>query len=120
MESSCDFSQVQHSLRRKAGEVSGGFAEPGDVDGDDEFDLLVGQRTSGGDAVPFGEAAAAAGRGRVLRDEDGVAAHGRLVSVIARRRGREPFADNLAGVPGNRLPAIAGDKGTVRFRKPET
>ena len=57
------------------------------MDGDDEFNLLVAQRASGGDAVPLCEAAAAAGRGRMLRLEDRVAPHRRLASVVLRLRG---------------------------------
>lgn len=50
------------------------------------------------DGVPLFEAAPAARRRRVLRDEDGVMTHGSLLAVVGRRGGRETFFDEVGGV----------------------
>src|SRR4051812_4106053 len=56
--------------------------------------LLLGrQRMPLRDAVRLLQTAAAAGRGRVLRDEYGVIAPRRLPAVVARLSRREPLVD---------------------------
>src|SRR4051794_6211496 len=54
------------------------------------------------DRVRALEAPAAAGRRRVLRDEDGVAAVGRLLAVLVRVRGREALRDDVGRVEAQR------------------
>lgn len=51
------------------------------------------QRTAGFDRVPLRETPATARRRRMLRDEYGMPAHRRLLSIIARRRRRQSFGD---------------------------
>lgn len=53
--------------------------------------FLVGQCVPSLDAMPLRQAPATAGRRRVLRDEDRVAAKWRLPAVIRRTRRREPL-----------------------------
>ena len=50
------------------------------------------------DAVPFCEAAPAARRGRVLRDEDRVPAEWRLLAVVSGFGGRKTLRDKARGV----------------------
>lgn len=58
------------------------------MDNADDVALLpLGQRLALRNIVPLRQAAAAAGRGGVLGDKDGVTAHGGLLTVIDRKRG---------------------------------
>jgi len=58
----------------------------------------VVERTPGGDVVPALQTGAAARRGGVLRDEDGMPAVGRLTAVVARFRYGQPALDQFLGV----------------------
>lgn len=65
--------------------------------------LLRSQCVSGFEAVPFRETLSAAGAGGVLRDEDGVPAHGSLFAVIGNMGGSETETDEVAGMPDDRI-----------------
>jgi hypothetical protein len=56
------------------------------------------QSTARRNAVPFGEAPAAAGSRRVLGDENGMSTHWRLLTVVLRVRRPQPLVDDPAGV----------------------
>ncbi len=65
--------------------------------------LLLGEFMPGGDAIPFGETAATAGRGGVLGDKDRVAAHRGLLAIIFRYGGGQTFDDKITGVIQHRV-----------------
>src|SRR4051812_37993432 len=58
------------------------------------------------DAVPLGEAPAAAARGGMLRDEDGVALPGRLLAIVGRMRRRQPLRDEVARMVHHGIEAL--------------
>ena len=99
---------------------------------DHVIDLPLSQRASRRDAMPLRQAAAAAGGGGVLGDEDRMAAHRRLLAVVAWFRGREPLEDELPCVlqddgaksspPDNFAPSRqAGNDGETRYAtRPQT
>jgi hypothetical protein len=95
----------------------GGFGElAGNPSHEEEDDVaLVGlvKRDAFGDAVPFGEASAAAAGGGVLGGEDGVAAHGGLLSVVGGTGGGEAGADEVSGMAADGVEALAADVGEV-------
>src|SRR4051794_26953080 len=70
--------------------------DPTGYDVEDVALLLVGQLFTAGDAVPLRQAGPAARGSCVLRDEHRMTAVWRLPAVLARLRGREPFADDVA------------------------
>ena len=67
-------------------------------DCDNIINLLVRQRFTRRDVVPFRKAFAAAGTGGVLGDEDRVVPHRRLFAVVGRVGIRQPGTDKIAGV----------------------
>jgi hypothetical protein len=77
--------------------------------GDDRDDVSLfvrGQRAPGFDCMPFGKASPTARGGGVLGDEDGMAAHRRLLSIVARDRRREPFSDERGSMSEHRGGAL--------------
>lgn len=76
-------------------------------------DFGVGEGPSSRNAMPLGEAAAAASRRGVLRDKHGMPAHRSLPSVVARLRWREALADDLLRMGGDCPPAQARDERAV-------
>src|SRR4051812_15275223 len=62
------------------------------------FLLVDRQHPTGGDAVPFGEAAPAASGSSVLRQECWVPAKRRLLAVVCRMRRCKAMSDEDAGV----------------------
>lgn len=79
------------------------FPYPGHDEIDDVMLLLLGQSVSGLDTVPFRETLSAAGAGGVLRDENGVSAHGSLLAVIGNMGRSETETDEVAGMPDDRI-----------------
>lgn len=67
--------------------------------------LAVGQRLAAGNLVPFRQASAAAGRGRVLRDEHWMTAERRLLPIVARGRWCQAARDQLFRLHENALEA---------------
>src|SRR4051794_24747931 len=67
--------------------------QPAPEDREDIRLLLGSEFAPPGDRVPFLQAAPAARRGRVLRHEDGVVAHRRLLAVVRRVRRGKPLLD---------------------------
>jgi len=65
--------------------------------------LLAAERAPLRDAVPAVQAGPAAGRGRVLGDEDRMAAVRRLLAVLGRLGGGEPLRDQLVRMPAQAL-----------------
>lgn len=65
--------------------------------------LHLRKRPSRRDAMPLGEAGATTGGGGMLGNENRMAAHRRLLSVIGGLRGREPLLDEVAGMGEHRL-----------------
>lgn len=55
----------------------------------------------------------------MLGDEDGMAAEGRLLSVIRRKRRRETFRDDLPRVRDDLFHSFLADIGHVRFGEGE-
>ncbi len=68
--------------------------EPPFDDRHDIVDLLGLKRAALGDAVPFGQAAAAAGGRGVLGHEDRMSTHGSLLAVILRSGGSQSFSSH--------------------------
>jgi hypothetical protein len=71
------------------------------------------------DVVPFLEAPAAAGRGRVLRDEHGMPAPRRLLAVLGRVRRREATVDEVARVREDDGEAAGFEIGAIRVAEAE-
>ena len=63
--------------------------------------------------------AAAAAGGGVLGDEDGMASHGGLLSVVARRGGGEAGENEVFGVAADGVGAFFADVGAVGGRQAE-
>ena len=74
--------------------------------------LSIGERCSPSDAVPSFKASAATARARVLRDEDGVTAHRRLLAVIWDDGGSKTGAHKILGVLADGVHPFGGD---IRF-----
>src|SRR5690349_6517878 len=72
--------------------------------------LLARELATLGDPVPALEACPAAGRGRVLGDEHGMATVRRLLAVLGGRRGSEPRGQELPGVRPHDLHATQLDR----------
>lgn len=68
---------------------------------------------------PFFQAASAAGRRRVLGDEDRVSLHGRLLPVVYWLRHSQSLANEILGVPPDRSGALLGEIPSLRGRKME-
>src|SRR4051812_35701610 len=69
--------------------------------------------------VPFGQAAAAAGAGSVLREEDWMAAHRCLLAVLVGNRRSEPRLDQLGRVAEYGVHPPAAQVGELIARKAE-
>ncbi len=69
--------------------------------------------------MPLGEAPAAARGRRVLGDEHGVAAKGRLLAVVARRCRRKARGDEVAGMRQHEREALALEIVALAGAKPE-
>jgi hypothetical protein len=93
----------------KASALSGLFVEPSHDCTNDVVELRFAQRPSDGDSVPFLKARAAAGRGRVLGDEDRMAPHRRLTPVIEGLGWRQALGDQLACMLGDNPKPTLGD-----------
>ena len=75
----------------------------------DYVTLLVGrQRTPRFYAMPFRETRSAARRRRMLRDEDRMPAHRRLLAIVGWCRGCEPFGDERPRVLDHRRHPLGG------------
>ena len=70
--------------------------------------------------IPFFEAAAAAAGASVLREEDGVTAHGRLLTVIRDLSGRKTGGDEILRVTADLFKSCLFDIGFVVFGEMET
>lgn len=68
--------------------------------------LRLAQRAAVGNGMPFFQAAATAGSGRVLGDKHRVTAHRRLLAIIDRRSGRQPLANKVCGMPIDNLRSL--------------
>ena len=68
--------------------------------------LRLAQRAAVGNGMPFFQATATAGSGRVLGDKHRVTAHRRLLAIIDRRSGRQPLANKVCGMPINDLRSL--------------
>jgi hypothetical protein len=83
------------------------------------IELRIGHRLSAPDAVPLLETSAAAGGGRVLRDEHRMSAKGRLPSVFLRVRRRESLQQEIACVRQHGVESLLlqiGELGTAKMK----
>jgi hypothetical protein len=94
--------------------------EPTPQDGQKMLDFGFRQFSSGRDAVPFGEARAAARGRRVLSDEGRMAPHRRLTSVVWRLGRRQPLPQELSCVLEHGFEAAIGQVGRVFRIQPKT
>ena len=67
------------------------------------IDLILCQRSSRRDMVPFLKTASAAASRGMLRDKAGVSAHGSLLAVIGNMGRSETETDEVAGMPDDRI-----------------
>lgn len=72
-----------------------------------------GKRTSSRDSVPFGKAASATRRGRMLGDEHRVSTHWRLLAIITGPRWRQPLGDETMRMLGDQSQARGVKVGAV-------
>ena len=93
--------------------------DPSHEDLHDIVHLLIGEGPPWWDGMPLHKAGAAAAARRVLGDEDGMAAHRRLLSVIRDLRRREALDDEVLGVALDRLHSLRRDVSPVRCREME-
>jgi virulence-associated protein E len=95
------------------------LTEPALDHGQDARPIGLFERAALGYAVPFGEAAAAAGGGRMLGDEHRVAAVGCLLAVVRWVRGAEPLIDKIARVRQHGRKPARFQVGAISRRQPE-
>ena len=92
---------------------------PGHDEVDDFRLLFLRELNAERHAPPFVQAATAAGRRRMLREEDGVTLHRGLLAVVRRKRGRETQTDKILRMAPHRLNTLFFDVLAMRLRQTE-
>lgn len=81
--------------------------------------LAVAELSASGDAVPFGEAGATAGGGRVLGNEDRMPAHRRLATIVGRLGWREALGNEIPSMLENDREPARGEISALLLAQPE-
>ena len=97
----------------------GMIADPEHKDLNDLLDLILGERLSGGDAMPFPKTFPAAASGRMLGDETGMSPHRGLFPVMERLSRSKPFFYETAALRSNDVESVFRKKPEFCFTQRE-